>query len=52
MNMIFSETIIACFGIPVDTMASFHHGWKTGKELCYATGFILTTTGENRGPMI
>ena len=46
MNMILAETIIACFGIPVDALASWQHGWKSGKELCEATGFILTTTGE------
>jgi hypothetical protein len=46
MNLIFSDTIIAGFGVPVDTVATFQHGWKMGKEVCLATGFILTTTGS------
>ncbi len=45
MNMILAETIIACFGIPVDSVASFQHGWKMGKRFCFATGFILSTAG-------
>ena len=45
MNMVFAEFIIAAFGLPVDFMASFYHGWKMGQTLCHVTGFILTTTG-------
>ena len=45
MNMVFAEFIIAAFGLPVDFMASFYHGWKMGETLCHVTGFILTTTG-------
>jgi hypothetical protein len=47
MNLVFAETIIATFGIPVDTVASFQHGWKMGKVACLTTGFILTTTGKH-----
>ena len=46
MNMVFAESIIAAFGLPVDFMASFYHGWKMGQTLCHVTGFILTTTGK------
>ena len=46
MNMVFAELIIACFGLPVDFTASWTYGWKMGKQLCIATGFILTTTGN------
>ena len=45
MNMVFAEFVIAAFGLPVDFMASFYHGWKMGQTLCHVTGFILTTTG-------
>ena len=45
MNMVFAEFIIAAFGLPIDFMASFYHGWKMGETLCHVTGFILTTTG-------
>jgi hypothetical protein len=45
MNMILAETLIAGFGIPIDTVATYQHGWKLGKGLCLATGFILTTLG-------
>jgi hypothetical protein len=44
--MIFAETLIAGYGIPVDTIATYQHGWKLGKELCLATGFVLTTLGK------
>ena len=47
MNLILSDTIIAGFGVPVDTIATFQHGWKLGRDLCLVTGFILTTTGNN-----
>jgi hypothetical protein len=46
MNMILAETIIACFGVPVDTIASIQFGWKMGKDFCLTTGFILTTLGK------
>ena len=45
MNMIISELVIAGYGIPVDFTASYMRGWKLGKPLCQATGFILTTSG-------
>ena len=44
--MVFAEFVIAAFGLPVDFMASFYHGWKMGQTLCHVTGFILTTTGK------
>ena len=44
--MVFAEFIIAAFGLPVDFLASWWHGWKMGKTLCIVTGFILTTTGK------
>ena len=47
MNMILAETLIAMFGIPIDTVATYQRGWKLGKELCLATGFVLTTLGKN-----
>ena len=46
MNLVFAETIIAAFGIPVDFTASILHGWKMGKILCYVTGFLLTFSGK------
>eukprot|EP00095_Tigriopus_kingsejongensis_P002849 snap_masked-scaffold442_size170051-processed-gene-0.6 protein:Tk02849 transcript:snap_masked-scaffold442_size170051-processed-gene-0.6-mRNA-1 annotation:"hypothetical protein TcasGA2_TC007259" len=45
MNMIFSDSCIAFYGVPVDFMASYGYGWKLGKKLCLTTGFILTTVG-------
>jgi hypothetical protein len=45
MNVILAETLIAGYGIPVDTVATYQRGWKLGKNLCLATGFILTTLG-------
>ena len=50
MNMIFAETLIAMFGIPIDTVATYQHGWKLGKNLCLATGFLLTTLGWCKMP--
>merc|ERR1712079_566794 len=46
MNLVLAETLITLYGLPVDFTASLHFGWKMGKSLCKATGFILTTTGE------
>ncbi|XP_059087850.1 rhodopsin-like [Tigriopus californicus] len=45
MNMIFSDSCIVFYGVPVDFMASYGYGWKLGKQLCLSTGFILTTVG-------
>jgi hypothetical protein len=47
MNMILAETFIACFGVPVDSIAAFQLGWKLGKNFCYLTGFTLATTGTS-----
>ena len=46
MNLVFAETIIAVYGIPIDFTASILHGWKMGKLLCYVTGFLLTFSGK------
>ena len=46
MNLIIAEFITAGYGVPVDFVASLHHGWKLGKNMCYATGFLLTLSGE------
>ena len=46
MNLVFAETIIAVYGIPVDFTASLLHGWKMGKIVCYVTGFLLTFSGK------
>ena len=46
MNLVLAEMIIASYGLPVDFTASYHYGWKMGKPLCLATGFILTTVGK------
>ena len=46
MNLVFAETIIAVYGIPVDFTASLLQGWKMGKMLCYTTGFLLTFSGK------
>ena len=43
--MVFAETLIASYGLPIDFAASFNYGWKLGKNLCVTTGFILTTSG-------
>ena len=47
MNMVIAELGIASYGLPVDFLASINFGWKGGKELCLATGFLLTTFGKN-----
>ena len=46
MNVALAETLITLFGLPVDFTASLNFGWKMGKNLCKATGFILTTSGK------
>ena len=46
MNLIVAEFITAGYGVPVDFVASLYHGWKLGKNMCYATGFLLTLSGE------
>ena len=46
MEWFLAETVIACYGLPVDFLASLGYGWKMGKTLCIATGFILTTVGK------
>ena len=47
MNMIFAELIMAFYGIPVDFTTSVLHGWKLGKGMCNATGFLLTLSGNH-----
>ena len=46
MNLVLAETMITIFGLPIDFLASYYFGWKMGKNLCLATGFILTTAGK------
>ena len=38
---------MAFYGIPVDFTTSVLHGWKLGKEMCNATGFLLTLSGNH-----
>ncbi len=47
MNMIMSELVIACFGVPIDMYAATQHGWTLGEDICILTGFVLTTTGKS-----
>ena len=46
MNLVFAELVTAGYGIPVDFAASLQHGWKMGKGMCNATGFLLTLSGN------
>ena len=46
MNLVFTELITASYGLPIDFIATYSYGWKMGKPLCEATGFILTATGK------
>jgi hypothetical protein len=48
MNLILAELLVSLYGIPVDFTASAQGGWKMGSGLCKATGFILTTLGNNK----
>ena len=48
INLVVAEFMIACYGIPVDFMASWQRGWKMGKVLCQVTGFVLTTAGTHK----
>ena len=46
MNLVLTELITASYGLPIDFIATYSYGWKMGKPLCEATGFILTATGK------
>ena len=46
MNLVLTELITASYGLPIDFIATYSYGWKLGKPLCEATGFILTATGK------
>ena len=46
MNLVFAELVTAGYGIPVDFTASLQRGWKMGKGMCNATGFLLTLSGN------
>ena len=46
MNLVFAEFIIAAYGLPIDFTASLYYGWKLGRKLCVATGFILISSGS------
>ena len=45
VNLIFAELISSAYGIPMDITAALQYGWKLGRELCNATGVILTLSG-------
>ena len=47
MNLILAEMMVVLFGIPVDAIASFQHGWKMGETMCQVVGFTLTTLGKH-----
>ena len=47
MNLVFSEIIMAAYGMPVDFTASILRGWKLGPEMCHVTGFLLTFSGKD-----
>ena len=36
---------MALYGLPIDFITAFTNGWKMGKVMCEATGFILSTLG-------
>ena len=36
---------MAAYGLPLDFIAAYTNGWKMGKEMCEATGFILSAAG-------
>ena len=44
--MVVAELIMAIYGIPIDITSSVLHGWKMGRNMCYATGFLLTLSGK------
>ena len=47
MNLIVVDMIISVYGIPIDIIAALSYGWKMGKNMCYASGFILTLSGNH-----
>ena len=47
MNLIFADMVISSYGIPVDINAALSYGWKMGRSMCYASGFILTVSGNH-----
>ena len=46
INLIYAEMISAGWGLPVDFFASISHGWTLGKQMCIATGFLMTLSGK------
>ena len=36
---------MALYGLPIDFIAAYTNGWKMGKGMCEATGFILSASG-------
>ena len=36
---------MAFYGLPIDFIAAYTNGWKMGKGMCEATGFILSASG-------
>ena len=47
MNLMCVDMIISLYGIPIDINAALSYGWKMGKGMCYASGFILTLSGKH-----
>ena len=47
MNLLFADMIMALYGVPLEFYSSFSYGWKMGKDMCEATGFILTLSGNH-----
>ena len=47
MNLMFADMIMSSYGIPININAALSYGWKMGKGMCYATGFILTLSGKH-----
>ncbi|XP_023346175.1 visual pigment-like receptor peropsin, partial [Eurytemora carolleeae] len=42
MSLILAELGSSSYGAPMDGAAAWSEGWDFGKELCLATGFLLT----------
>ena len=47
MNLLLADLIMALYGVPLDFYASLTHGWKMGKDMCEASGFILALAGNH-----
>merc|ERR1739838_532440 len=45
MNLLMGELLVAFYGIPLDFLSAARGGWEWGKQVCQATGFLLTMLG-------